>query len=340
MKEKVTLLDIAQEAGVSPSSVSRVINGKPGVNRQVRATIQKLLEKYDCVSPKVTADRDRSPLQVVGVLLADIQTVQYTEGAYFVQSNLTAQGYCGVVFNAVTALRSYQELDSLFRIVESYHIASLVMLGSQFQNDDVAALIDRYFSQIPVVMINGYLNMPNVYGIISDDIQNMLLCVQHLLKNGKKHIGFVNVSSNTPSNLQKDNGFQSAVKMCTPELLESQRFEAENSSQGGYHATLDILQNHPDIDGIIYATDIMAAGGIRALRQEGVSIPEKIAVMGIGNDDCCEACSPMLTSLDTKLQEAGIVAAHIILDCLQKRKTSKHIAVLPNLVVRESTKQV
>ena len=98
----VTIYDIAREANVSASTVSRVINGKAGVNEQTRNRVLELLQKHHYTPNESARELVNRASKLVGILIADIRNLHHMEGAYYIQSELEKQGYCGIVMNTGT----------------------------------------------------------------------------------------------------------------------------------------------------------------------------------------------------------------------------------------------
>ena len=93
----MTIYDIAKEAGVSASSVSRVINNKTGVNPEVRKKVQKLLKKYHYTPDAAARGLVSQSSRIIGILIADIRNIHHTDGAYYIERKLAALNYCCVI---------------------------------------------------------------------------------------------------------------------------------------------------------------------------------------------------------------------------------------------------
>lgn len=111
----------------------------------------------------------------------------------------------------------------------------------------------------------------------------------------------------------------------------------ESTVQGGYDITVRILQEHPDVQGIIYTIDLVAVGGVRAACDQGIPIPDRLALVGIDNSIYGEICMPKLTTLDNRLQDLSESAATILREGLEGKVQSKKLMMFSEIIEREST---
>lgn len=327
----MTIYDIAKEAGVSASTVSRVINNKPGIKASTRDRVNRLLKKYN-YSPNETArGLVNQATKIIGILLADIRNVHHTDGAYYIERELAGLGYCCIMFNTGTDDRSKAEA---IERMEKRRVEGAVLIGSTFQTESVKKSIERHLSNVPIVIANGYLDLPNVYGVLADEKQGVSSCVRLLVNRGKKNLAYVN-NDDTASARLKQQGFKE--EMCSQKLRPVGVYNANATYQGGYEVTRRIMEEHPETDGIIYAVDLLAAAGLRALWDLQLEVPRQVAVVGIDNSVYGELCNPKLTSLDNKLTDMSIQSAQILISQLRGGLSPKQIILPSSLVERETT---
>lgn len=332
--KSVTIYNIAEEAGVSASTVSRVINQKKGVKRQTRERVLALLEKYN-YSPDVAARSLVSgETRIIGILVADIRVMHYTEGAYIIEREFAQRGYDSLIFNTGTDDPSKRKcIESLAARKPS----AAVMIGSTFQSDEVRRCIEQYLSDIPVVMANGFFEMPNVYGVLTDEMEGVQDCVRFLCGKGRRRIAFVN-DATTVSSMLKEKGYLTGIaRYCSGQEPIVARFQQTGCIQQSSEVTQALLKEHPGIDAIIYATDLIAAGALAGIRAMGLSVPGDIAVIGIDNSIYAEICYPTLTSLDNQLLALNVSCAGMVLNVLDGKPVPQKAMVYSKIVERGST---
>ena len=329
----MTIYDIAEIAGVSASTVSRVINNKPGVGLETRQKIMKLMENYNYSPNAIARGLVSRSSKTIGILVADIRNIHHIDGAYYIERELIAQGYCCIILN--TGNEDADKVNAI-EILHRRRVEGVVMMGSIFQCREVEEAVARCMSDIPVAIVNGWLDLPNVYGILSDEMGGVVSCVEHLISRGHKKVAFVCDQPSNPSNTLKERGYFS----CAGKLgmdLEDWGYRTENTLEGGEEATRQILKDHPDVEGIVYAVDLLAVGGLQVLHERQIPVPDQVAVVGNNDSTYAQICTPTLTSLDNKRMDASVMAARILVDHICGKKTANRVMLLPDLVIRKST---
>ncbi len=329
----VTIYEIAKVAGVSASTVSRVINNKPGVKPATRKKVLACLEEKHYSPNEAARGLVNQSSRIIGILLSDLRTTHHTDGIFFIQQELDALGYCCIIMNT-----GHEEAEKAryIQLLNQRRVEAAVLIGSTFETNMVRQAITEYLPNIPIFVTNGYLDLPNVYGVISDERNGVVDCVRHLAEKGRKNLAFV-VDYETPSNLSKINGFQDGVhRFCgsekTPLIVHT-----ENKFPSIYENVTQLMKEHPEVDGIICAEDPIAASALRALRDMQIAVPDRVGVIGINNSTVAEFCNPSLTSLDNMLVDISVAAARNLADVIQGKRVVKKMMIYSKLVEREST---
>lgn len=330
----MTIYDIAKEAGVAASTVSRVINNKPGLRAETREKVQRLLEKYNFTPDAAARGLVMQATRMVGILIVDIRVAHHTDSAYVIEQALTRRGYCCITMS--TGPTDEGKADYI-RILEERRVEGVILMGSMFATEKVKESIKHHLANIPVVIVNGYLDLPNVSGVIVDENAGVERCVELLASKGKRKVAFV-MDQDSPSNRLKQKGYMDGMKKNGVSGEELLLYDApESSVKGGYDITMQILKEHPDMEGIIYSIDLIAAGGVRAVCDLGIRIPEQIGLIGVDNTIYGEISDPKLTTLDNKTEEMSEFAAEILWEGLKGRRQSRKMMLFSEIVEREST---
>ncbi len=330
----MTIYDIAREAGVAASTVSRVINNKPGIKEETRLRVQELLEKYNYTPNAAARGLVMQSSKLVGILIVDIRVTHHINSAFLIEKELTKKGYCCIIMG--TGPEDEQKARYI-EILEQRRVEGVILMGSMFMTEAVKESIQRHMPTIPVVIVNGYLELPNVSGVIVDEDSGVEQCVDLLWRKNRKKIAFV-LDAGSPANYKKQQGYCDGMKRHGVSAEALWLYEADESSvQGGYDITERIIREHPDLEGIIYSIDLIAVGGIRAAYDMGIRVPDQLSLIGIDNSIYGEICTPKLTTLDNKLQEMSQSAADILCEGLEGEATSKKVALFSRIIEREST---
>lgn len=336
----MTIYDIAKAAGVSASTVSRVINNKPGINEETRKRVKKLLEEYNYSPNEAARGLVMQSSKIIGILIEDIRIEHHTESAYVIEQEMTKLGYTCITLSTG---HSVERKVEYIKILEQRRVEGVILMGSMFGTEAVAEAVREHLANVPVAIVNGYLDLPNVYGVLIDEEHGVEACVDLLAGKGRKKLAFV-LDCITPSNQNKINGFMTGMaKQGTPKekvpVYEafSETMNPETTILRGCEVTKQILKERPDIEGIIYSVDLLAIGGLQALKELGTAVPDQISVMGIDNTLYGRICTPKLSTLDNKLVETSRNASRLLLEALNHTGVSHKIMLFAEIIERESS---
>lgn len=330
---KVTIYEIARQAGVSVSTVSRVVNNKQNVNAKTRKIVLDLLEKNNYSPNEAARGLVTQSSKMIGILLTDLRTTHHTDGIYYIQRELEEYGYCFLIMNTG---RGDDEKAHYVKLLSQRRVEGAILIGSTFQNSAVKEAISVYMSNIPVFLANGKIDLPNCYSVLTDDQNGVYHCMEYFAKKGKKYPAFL-VDYMTPSNEAKIRGFQEGCAHFFKDCHVPVVIESGTDISTYYDSTVNMIEAHPQIDAIITSEDAIAAGTLKALHDLKISVPDQISVMGINNSSISEIVTPKLSSLDNMLLDLSITIAHNMRAVLQGKPAAKNTMVYSRIVHREST---
>lgn len=325
----MTIYDIAAEAGVSASTVSRVINKKSGIKPSTRRLVEGLLEKYNYSPNEAARGLVSQSSKMIGILISDIRNQHYTEGAYIIEQEFLSRGYCTIIFNTGNASSDKAEY---VRLLAQRKVEGAVFIGSSFGTEEVRNAVSTYLSDIPIVMANGVLELDNISSVLADEKSGTAALVEYLKSIGKKKIVYID-GEDTPSNNIKRAGYLAAMLAAS---LPSEVAAAENSYEGGLRTMAALLDSQTPPDAVICAVDLIAVGALRAVTDRGLRLPEDVSVIGIDNSPYASISNPRLSSLDTHLRELSLCCARTLLDSLDGKEVIRRIVIPAAPVIRES----
>lgn len=343
MENTKTIYDIAKEAGVSASTVSRVVNHKPGIHEETRKKVQALLEKYNYIPNEAARGLVTQSSRIIGILIEDIRVAHHTESAYVIEQEMTRLGYTCITLS--TGPDPRKKADCI-RILEQRRVEGVILMGSMFGTREVEDSIREHLPHVPIAMVNGALDLPNVYAVLSDEERGLEECASLLIGRGRRRLAFVE-DLETPSNHKKRRGFQTAMlRQGVPQESQWIYFayqkpgedaDPEHTIRRGRETTRKILAEHPEVDGILYSVDLLAIGGLEELKAQDRNVPGDVAVLGVDNTLYGTICTPRLTTLDNKLVEVSRNACRMLLDALEKKDVSHRMLLPTEIIQRETT---
>ena len=333
MAQDSTIYDIAEKAGVSASTVSRVINNYPYVNKETRAKVLKVIAESNYIQNDSARSLATQSTRMAGILIADVRTTHHTEGVYYVEHEFSKNGYSCLIYNTGT---DPDQQARYIQILSQKKVEAVVLMGSVFQNVSVQSAIMVCMPNTPVAICNGYLEGPNIYGVTADERGGVMKAVKLLAEKGRKNMVFI-TNRLTPSNQEKLEGFKAGIKLHTengrPEVIEVESGEIKDIEL----ATRDVMKRNPETDAIIYSEDYIALGGLHALYELGIKVPEQVAVMGINNSRYADISNPSLTSIDNMLYDTSLIAVRNLLDVLKGERVNHRMSIGSEIVERSST---
>lgn len=331
-RRQPTLDEVAERAGVSRSAASRVINNAPHVSRAKREAVRRAVDDLGYV-PNATA-RALATQQVGAVVLA----ISGDDPAMFADpffaevvvgvSAVLEETDLELMLSLATSTRGQARLEQLLRARQ----ADGVMLMSLHGDDPLTALADR--ASVPVVFGGRPLNFEPRYYVDADNRGGARLAAEHLIAVGRTRIATITGSIDEGAGTARYKGFQDALAVAG---LDSTRVAyGDFSEDGGSRAMAQLLVDHPDLDAVFIASDQMAIGALRVLREAGKSVPADIAIVGFNDLASARHTAPPLTTVNQPINALGREMARMLLALMAGEQPSP--LILPTrLVVRDST---
>lgn len=328
-----TIYEIAEEAGCSPSTVSRVINGYPHVKKATRAKVLKIIEEKKFVPNETARNLVTQSSHMIGILVSDIRTTQHTDGIYYIEKELSKRGYSSIICNTGA---SKDSMVSYIQMLSQRNVEAVIIMGSIYQNDAVEKAVALYIPDIPVVLCKGVLNGDNIYSIVSDEDTGVYNAVMLLDKTGVKNPAFI-YDYETPSNLKKKEGFLKAVDALG---VRGEILNIPGETEEMYKAIKDYIVSNPKIDGIIFSEDFIAVVALQVFFDMKIKVPEEMEIIGINNSRFALVGIPPITSLDNKLYDTSITAVRTVLSLLEGESASHKVLLFSEIVKRRTTREV
>ncbi|MER8230650.1 LacI family DNA-binding transcriptional regulator [Streptomyces sp. NPDC094049] len=329
------LSDIAAQAGVSEATVSRVLNGKPGVASATRESVLAALDVLGYERPVRLRQRSAG---LVGLITPELDNPIFPALAQVIGQALTRQGYTPVLATQTPGGSTEDELTDM--LVER-GVAGIIFVSGL--HADTTADMTRYDrlrgKGVPYVLLNGFSPKVRAPFVSPDDRAAMRLAVTHLAALGHSRIGLAVGPKRFVPVLRKIEGFQQG--MAERFGLSSDESEAliQHSLytlEGGQAAAGALISL--GCTAVVCASDMMALGAIRAARQQGLDVPRDVSVVGFDDSPLIAFTDPPLTTIRQPVQAMGQAAVRALLEEVGGTPTPhSEFVFMPELVVRGST---
>lgn len=330
----MTVYDVAQKAGVSTATVSRVINNKGNVSAKTRDIILRVIEESGFTVNNVAQSLALSDTRTVAMLAADIRESYYSEIAYALGCRLSKAGYRSYYCNVGT---NSDEQTALIQDMLSRRVSGIVFIGTPAQSDTLLSALLTASRQVPVVVSNVKIPGENIYCIERDDALGFRLCIDHLASLGCRNLTFL-ANMHWYSDRLKQAYFEEHVATHYKDRLKARVLTCSPGIEGGYAFSAKFDDDLKEVDGVVCATDPIAVGLVKGLTARGKRVPEDVKVTGYDNTNIVQYTTPTITSVDSDMLRQGELSAELMLKCFEGHKPEMNYHLItPRLVVREST---
>jgi DNA-binding LacI/PurR family transcriptional regulator len=337
--KRVTIKEIAQEAGVSTQTVSRVINNRPNVNPATREHVQNVIDKRNYRPSKLARSLHNGRSHTIGVVSAHIDLHGSAQIVSGIDKQTDASDYA-IILQLVRELDNIP-VDTILSNLIGQHVDGIVWAPTPYISAHNQEIYRKLASlPIPVVVLGGE-PLPNLTTVCVDDVEGGRLAAAHLIEQGYQTIGCITGKLLEYSARDRLAGWRSALKSVDLPHDESLTVESDWSPSGGACAMRQLLQQRPDLDALFISNDQMALGALTEIRAAGYDIPATMGIVGYDDFPGADFFMPALTTVFPDLQEAGralVRALHCSIEQPSRCPASEKSTILsPTLIVRASS---
>lgn len=324
---RASIVQIAQDAGVSAATVSRVINGRPGVADKTRETIERLLVEYGYKKPLASTKTSRTVEFVISSL--------ENNGSFELAKELVYQSRGFDVGIVITRMKDENDADECFRGIIDRNPLGVITLLSAMPDKCVRLLRSR---GIPFVIINSYGHLdPNMLGIDIDNWRGGFNATQHLIDLGHTRIGVITGPANRQSSTARLSGYEAALRQAGIEPDPGLEICGSYTSDDSYRAANRLLELEQIPTAVFCFDDLMAVSLYKAAQEHGVSIPEDLSVIGFDDTYPAPYLSPSLTTIRQPFEMMAKKALRLVCDARDGEIEEPNVILPTQLVVRDST---
>jgi len=327
----VTIKDIAREANISFSTVSRALTGHPQVNEETRNKIIKLASEMGYTPNALAKGLVSKNTYTIGLIISDITNPFFAEVAQGVEDCANRYGY--QVFLCNSNWNVQREKECLSKLYSS-RVDGIVI--SPASNDSSHIVDSKY--QVPIVFA---AQKPEIHGcnyVTVDDFKSSTLAVEYLVKLGHKKIAYIGELLNTNSGMARFHGYKSTLEKHNIPIVLNNIMHGEYTQASGYSLAKELLLNHELPTAIVAGNDITALGIIQAIEEYGLNVPKDISVIGFDDISFASLDKIQLTTIYLPKYGIGEESMELLIQKIQnpKDKEGKHRILEPKLIVRKT----
>ena len=343
MSSPPTLEEVAALAGVSRATVSRVVNGSPKVSPVVRAQVERAVAKLGYVPNRAARSLVTRRADSVALVASEPHARFFSEPFFagMVRGVSAALAETGVQLLLLIA-QGLPDRQRLQRYVVGGHVDG-VLLASLHGDDPLPGALER--AGVPAVLVGRPADrggppvnrgMPASY-VDADNRGGAGKAVEHLVRRGRRRIATITGPLDMGVGLDRLEGYRDGLAAAGLTADEGLVETGDFTEEGGAAAMARLLARPgPPVDAVFAASDLMAAGALRALRAAGRRVPEDVAVVGFEDSAVARYAQPPLTTVRQPIEEMGRQATRLLLARVAGEPTGMHLILDVELVVRAS----
>jgi LacI family transcriptional regulator len=328
-RQSTTLRMVAREAGVSASTVSRIINGTVNVSDERKQAVEAAIAKFDFRPNAAARGLALGKTLTIGVVAQAIDSPFYGEGLRGIEACLRQRGYAPLFMSGNW---HEEDEDRCMGELIARGVDGIIVFAGRLSDTK----LKRYAKEVTVVVTGRQLRSKGLFSLQIDDRRGAMLAVRHLLELGHRRIAFITGSEDHPDAIERLGGYKKALEEAgigfDPRLVAVGDWHEE----GGLRATLELLDARTHFTALFCVNDQTAYGALLGLFRKGLSVPGDVSVVGFDDLPASLYRVPPLTSVRQSIGILGEQSVQAMLDLLagnRPRLTPPPV----ELVVREST---
>ena len=310
---KITMKDIAEKVGVSKTTVSMVINKKDGnISEETKRKIYSIIEETGYIPNNIARGLNTKKSGSIAIIIPDISNPFFSELSRAIEDVANRLGYNVILCNSDNdAIKEKKYVELLI----SKLIDGIILIPGE--ESEASANILK-LNGIPFVFVDRYIKGFEEYpGVYFNNKQGIKCGIEYLYSKGKRNIVFVSGPKKINVNKERLDGYKEIMTeygIYNKSLI----FESTFSLEGGIKITNEIIAECESFDAIFYSNDIMAIGGMKALKRKKYKIPKDILVMGFDGITLSRMIEPELTTIQQPIYNMGQQACKLIIDIINE----------------------
>ncbi|WP_367356726.1 LacI family DNA-binding transcriptional regulator [Mesotoga sp.] len=324
----LTIRDLAEAAGTSISTVSRVLNNKPDVSQETRERIERIAVEIGYIKNNAVSILRGNTSNTVGVMFDSDLDQFFAEVLKGIEKRARKARYQIVLMNYAGS--GEEEIRTLLE----KRVDGLLIIPS-WENLEAIEKLSK--TDLPLVVIGRFIKNIRSDEIHTDDVKGGILATNFLIDKGCRNLLMINGPRENSAARMRYEGFSEAVSSSRIEVRSKEIMLHKTGYRPGYFVIKEIFSRGERFDGVFCFNDLTAFGVITALKEMGIKVPEEVSVVGYDNIEFSGIFSPALTTVNIGKEKIGYEAFKMLLERIDgKRQEVKRKALDVDLVIRES----
>lgn len=331
----MNIYDVSEKAGVSIATVSRVLNGNPNVSEQTRNKVLAVMEELGYTPNVFARGLGLNTMKTIGIMCTDSSDIYLANAVYYTEHELRSHDY-----NSILCCTGY-DLENKKKSLElllSKRVDAIIMIGSTILEPKPRdnAYILAASRQIPIMLINGYLDGPNIFCTLCDDFHAVHDITDALIRSGRSNTLYL-YSNNSYSGTHKREGFLAALSEHGLPIREEYIQMCRKDISDARDTITRLYKGGLTIDSVITSDDALAVGALKFALLNNLSVPEDISIVGYNNSMLATCPEPELTSIDNKVEALCINTVNNLMRIFDGCDVPGETVISADIVYRKTT---
>lgn len=331
----MNIYDVSERAHVSIATVSRVLNGNPNVSDKTRSRVLKVMTELGYTPNVFARGLGLNTMKTIGIMCSDSSDPYLANAIFYLERELRANGYDSILCCTGSSLDTKQKY---FSLLLSKRVDAIILAGSKFvemKSRDNAYILDAA-KNLPVMLVNGYLDGPGIYSTVCDDHDAMYQAAQCLIAAGHHKILYL-YTSHSYSGVNKIQGYKDAlaahgipvsaelIRQCPKDVSASKELLLQLSESGLFFSS------------VMASDDSLAVGAVKYAHVKNITIPDELSVIGYNNSILSVCTDPEITSVDTKIETLCTTTINTLMGVFGGDNVPGKTTIAAELIKRQTT---
>jgi LacI family transcriptional regulator len=326
----VTVIDVAEKAGVSKSTVSLVLTGSSKVSSKAKQKVEKAIDELGYVYNRDAASLRSRKSNLIAIVINDLKNPYSAQLAVGLEQQIRQMGLFSMLVNSA---ENVDTQTSLVRNLKEYNVAAFIICPAPNTSAEwVNSLVEQGF---PVVHIMREIAGAKVATVLPDNFTGTKLATQHLIMKGYKKIAFIGGNESISDYHQRLSGYIEAMTLAKVPFSKKLCVQSNTTRNGGRSAMKEVLTLTSDIEAVVCFSDVIAYGAIEQIRASGRQPGKDIAIVGFDDLEDSRLMSPALTTIHVDANQIAIAVCQILTNINNGNRNKILVGV--DLIERDSS---
>lgn len=332
----VNIKTIAKMAGVSVSTVSKIINNYSDISEETKAKVLEIMKETGYVPSNSAKTLATKKSNLIGVIFAGKLNIDFTH-PFFIEvlnSFKKQMGFLGYDLLFFSNEKSHALDGDYLARCRHFHVDGCIIVTGQQVEPSISEL-DH--SEIPCIGVDIELKGRSSGYIMSDNYKMSYKVVEHFYLQGYRELGYIGSTQESDISNIREKGYKDAIESFGLSVNENWFINGDNFfEESGYEAINKMIATGDLPQAIFAASDLIAIGAMRALKEHHLNVPQDVAIIGCDDIEACKYTTPSLSTIRQNKDKIGHLAASLLYDLINNQSVTSNVVVEPELVIRES----